>query len=76
MINTLLILWREAYALQQYGNFNKEDNPSEANVCIDLQQHVREGRRLKIDGDNLRFFNREIDALLSNSTSRRTTLKE
>ena len=51
----------------KYGNFNKEDNPSKQTFALSYSNHVRRGEAFElIDGDNLRFFDREIDALLSN----------
>ena len=64
---TLEILWREAMLCNKYGNFNKEDNPSKQTFALSYSNHVRRGEAFElIDGDNLRFFDREIDALLSN----------
>ena len=48
----------------KYGNLDKEDNPLKSTLALSYSNHVRRGEAFElIDGDNLRFFNKEIDAL-------------
>ena len=63
---TLEILWREAVLYNKYGSLGKEDNLLKKTFALSYSNHVRRGEAFElIDGDNLRFFNKEIDALLS-----------
>ena len=63
---TLEILWREAVLYNKYGSLGKEDNHLKKTFALSYSNHVRRGEAFElIDGDNLRFFNKEIDALLS-----------
>ena len=63
---TLEILWREAVLYNKYGNLGEVDNHLKQTFALSYSNHVRRGEAFElIDGDNLRFFNKEIDALLS-----------
>ena len=67
---TLEILWREAvlsnkYYINKYKNV-VSDKTYKDKFPLNFSNHVERGEPFElIDGDNLRFFNQDIDALLS-----------
>ena len=64
---TLEILWREALLSQKYGQNSKDADKSnfQDEFASSFSKHVGLGEAFElIDGDNLRFFNKDIDALL------------
>ena len=69
-VYTLEILWREAVLSYKYYG-DKGDSDKSAKIFFEefpsyFSNHVERGEPFElIDGDNLRFFNQEIDALLS-----------
>ena len=64
---TIEILWREAILSNKYGNLSKSKrNHSEHTFATNFSNYVERGEAFElIDGDNLRFFNKDIDGLLS-----------
>ena len=70
---TLEILWRESLLSQRYGQ-NTEDKDKEKYkqlLAANFSKHVGSGEAFElIDGDNLIFFNKDIDSLLSNFYSK------
>ena len=67
---TLEILWREAVLSNKYYVDKGDSNESAKNFFEEFSSyfsnHVERGEPFElIDGDNLRFFNQDIDALLS-----------
>ena len=70
---TLEILWRESLLSQRYGQ-NTEDKYKEKYkqlLAMNFSKHVGSGEAFElIDGDNLRFFNKDIDSLLRNFYSK------
>ena len=65
---TLEILWREALLSCRYNKFlDTEQNKFPSLFASNFSNHVERGEVFElIDGDNLRFLNKDIDALLSN----------
>ena len=65
---TLEIIWREALLSIKYGKQNKTDiNNYQQTFASNFSRHVERGETFElIDGDNLRFFNKDIDDLLYN----------
>ena len=65
---TLEILWREALLSNKYNASNDKGKPASKYFEIfssNFSNHVERGEPFElIDGDNLRFFNQDIDALL------------
>ena len=63
------ILWREALLTSKYGDkldCQKDRNAYKKNFESSFSNHVERGEAFElIDGDNLRFFNKDINALLS-----------
>ena len=69
-VYTLEILWREAVLSNKYyvnkGDSNKSAKDFFEKFSLYFSNHVERGEPFElIDGDNLRFFNQDIDALLS-----------
>ena len=64
---TIKILWREAILSGIYGNLSKENQGYyKEKLASNFSNHVERGEAFElIDGDNLRFFNKYIDELLS-----------
>ena len=65
---TLEILWREALLSNKYAKSSGKDHDEYIQAFgNNFSNYVERGEAFElIDGDNLRFFNKEIDALLSN----------
>ena len=63
---TIEILWREALLSRKYGNLSKKNRDSyNERFATNFSNHVEKGEAFElIDGDNLRFFNKDIDELL------------
>ncbi|KAI6650610.1 P-loop containing nucleoside triphosphate hydrolase [Oopsacas minuta] len=65
---TLEILWREALLSSKYGEKTKckEREKYKKRFATNFSNYVENGEAFElIDGDNLRFFNQDINALLS-----------
>ena len=65
---SLEILWRESLLFHKYARNieNSQDQYHKDLFAADYSKHVESGEAFElIDGDNLRFFNKEIDSLLS-----------
>ena len=64
---TLEILWREALLSNKYGKLNYKDYEEYSQKFRrNFSNNVERGEAFElIDGDNLRFFNKELNALLS-----------
>ena len=64
---TLEILWREALLSNKYAKLSGKDHEKYIRAFgSNFSNYVERGEAFElIDGDNLRFFNKEIDALLS-----------
>ena len=60
------VLWREALLSNKYGNLSKQNRDSfNETFAENFSSHVERGEAFElIDGDNLRFFNKDIDELL------------
>ena len=73
---TLWMLWREILLSYKYGR----NNPVNSNFYDEVfasnySQHVESGEAFElIDGDNLRFFNKEINVLLTQHYEKQTEL--
>ena len=62
---TLEILWREAFLSYNFGDLTKCGGRYVQLFASNFSNHVSRGEPFElIDGDNLRYFNKEIDALL------------
>ena len=63
---TIEILWREALLSNKYGNVSEKNRDYyKEEFATNFSNHVERGEAFElIDGDNLRFFNKDIDALL------------
>ena len=63
---TIEILWREALLSNKYGNLSEKDRKYyNEKFASNFSNHVERGEAFElIDGDNLRFFNKDIDELL------------
>ena len=62
---TLEILWREAFLSYHFGDLTKCGGEHVQLFASNFSNHVGRGEPFElIDGDNLRYFNKEIDALL------------
>ena len=62
---TLEILWREAFLSYNFGDLTRSEGNYVQMFASNFSNHVGRGEPFElIDGDNLRFFNKEIDALL------------
>ena len=69
---TLEILWRETLLSYKCNAFNEHDYQM---FTSNYSKHVESGEAFElIDGDNLRFFNKEIDVLLSQHYMKQTNL--
>ena len=63
---TIEILWREALLTNKYGNLSEKPRNYTETFATNFSKHVERGEAFElIDGDNLRFFNKDIDELLS-----------
>ncbi|KAI6655288.1 P-loop containing nucleoside triphosphate hydrolase, partial [Oopsacas minuta] len=65
---TLEILWRESLLSNKYGSLSEKDRENYAHTfAASFSNHVERGEAFElIDGDNLRFFNQDIDSSLYN----------
>ena len=62
---TIEILWREAFLSYNFGDLIKSEGNYVQDFAKNFSSHVERGEPFEIiDGDNLRFFNKEINALL------------
>ena len=63
------IIWREALLTTKYGNKSKTNKNREIfklSYACNFSKYVEKGDAFElIDGDNLRFFNKDINSLLS-----------
>ena len=65
---SLQILWREILLSSKFGKFNEEGREEFLqSFALSYSNHVERGEPFElIDGDNLRYFNQDIDSLLAN----------
>ena len=63
---TLEILWREAFLSYYYGDHSRSEGNYLQEFANNFSRYVEKGEAFElIDGDNLKFFNKEIDNLLA-----------
>ena len=65
---SLQILWREILLSSKYGKFDEEGREEFLrSFALSYSNHVERGEPFElINGDNLRYFNQDIDSLLAN----------
>ena len=72
---TIELMWRETLLYYKYAENNPVNESYKTNFTSNYSNYVENGGAFElIDGDNLRFFSKEIDALLSKHYINQATL--